>query len=568
MEVSIAQTTSERVDDLPLILHWLKEMQVAEILDRMLPRVHKNRVGLSYGQLSVVFLTYIVTQSDHRLSHVESWVRLHHRTLTSISGWSIGDKDASDDRLADLLRVLGNAKNLGTIEEALSRHLVRAYELPTEVTRCDSSSFSVYHQNVSGEARVPLLNYGYSKDHRPDLLQYRHALGTLDPAGIPLVSATLPGNETDDSMYYPFWVGLASAIGHRDFLYIADSKAGNYETRAQIHQARGLYCFPLPMTGSVPERLKQWVLSAPPLENIVLPHQSVEEIAAGVGFEIPLCTMWQADPQSQWYRWEERYLVIRSEGFAQKHLTRLEKRLEKTEQALEKLSAKQFSDCCVLKNKVATILKQYRSEEYFNITIETQLITRQSSPGRPNLKHPKQQVTIEQFKFQFQARSVPIEEAKALCGWRIYVTNALKERLSLTQAVTYYREQWQLEHSFHRLKRGNLPALPIYLQDEKRIVGLMSLLTIALRLFTLVEFVVRQQLQAQETPQLAGLYAGNPKRTTSNPTTEQLLRAFNGVTLYFLKDGTTEISPLTPLQEKILDLMRIPISIYRFKLAH
>ena len=244
-----------------------------------------------------------------------------------------------------------------------------------------------------------------------------------------------------------------------------------------------------------------------------------------------------------------------------------EKRLERTTQALEKLSTKPFSDCCVLRNKVNAILKQHHSEDYFNITIETQSITRQASVGRPNLKQPKPQITIEQFKLQYQVNSVSTEEARKLCGWRIYVTNASQERLSLTQAVTYYREQWQLEHGFHRFKRGNLPALPIYLQDEKRIVGLMSLLTIALRLFTLVEFVVRQQLQAQESPLLAGLYAGNPKRNTSTPTTEQLLRAFNGLTLYFLKDGTAEISPLNPLQKKILDLMRIPISIYRFDWA-
>ncbi len=81
MEVSIAQTASERMDDLPLILHWLKEMQVAEILDRMLPKGHKNRVGLSYGQLGVLLLAYIVTQSDHRLSHVEAWVLAHLRTF-------------------------------------------------------------------------------------------------------------------------------------------------------------------------------------------------------------------------------------------------------------------------------------------------------------------------------------------------------------------------------------------------------------------------------------------------------------------------------------------------------
>jgi hypothetical protein len=86
MELSVAQTTSERVDDLPLILHWLKEMRVAEILDQMLPPAHKNRVGLSYGQLAILLLTYIATQADHRLNHVESWVRAHHRTLAGITG--------------------------------------------------------------------------------------------------------------------------------------------------------------------------------------------------------------------------------------------------------------------------------------------------------------------------------------------------------------------------------------------------------------------------------------------------------------------------------------------------
>jgi transposase len=30
------------------------------------------------------------------------------------------------------------------------------------------------------------------KNHRPDLLQFKQGLGTLDPAGIPLVTETLP----------------------------------------------------------------------------------------------------------------------------------------------------------------------------------------------------------------------------------------------------------------------------------------------------------------------------------------------------------------------------------------
>ena len=154
-----------------------------------------------------------------------------------------------------------------------------------------------------------------------------------------------------------------------------------------------------------------------------------------------------------------------------------------------------------------------------------------------------------------------LDKAEQLAGWRIYVTNVQIEQLSLAQAVIYYRDQWQLEHGFHRFKRGQLPALPIYLANEDRIIGLMFVLTIALRFFTLIEFQVRRQLKAEEQ-KIAGLYAGNPKRQTKRPTTEQLLEAFEDITLYHHRDGTCEITPLNDLQRRILQLMNIPDSIY------
>ncbi len=89
----------------------------------------------------------------------------------------------------------------------------------------------------------------------------------------------------------------------------------------------------------------------------------------------------------------------------------------------------------------------------------------------------------------------------------------------------------------------------------------MFLLTIALTLFTLMEFVVRRQL-TQLGQSLSGLYSGNPKRQTARPTAEQLLAAFSDLTLYLYPDGSTEISSLNSLQRQILNLMKIPESIY------
>ena len=166
--------------------------------------------------------------------------------------------------IASLLEVIGGeVESREQTEEQLGQRMIRAYQLPTEVARCDTSSFSVYHQIEEGNEATSLLRFGHSKNHRPDLRQYRQLLGTIDPAGVPLVSETLPGNGADDPVYLPTWHRLTKVIGHKDFIYIADCKAAAHQTRAQLAQAGGLYCFPLPMTGHIPSLLKSWVLNPP-----------------------------------------------------------------------------------------------------------------------------------------------------------------------------------------------------------------------------------------------------------------------------------------------------------------
>jgi hypothetical protein len=65
---------------------------------------------------------------------------------------------------------------------------------------------------------------------------------------------------------------------------------------------------------------------------------------------------------------------------------------------------------------------------------------------------------------------------------------------------------------------------------------------------------------------LAGLYPGNPKQTNNRPITERLLAAFKEITLsvVFLPDQTiVYITPLSPLQIRILELLDFPASKYQ-----
>ncbi len=81
-----------------------------------------------------------------------------------------------------------------------------------------------------------------------------------------------------------------------------------------------------------------------------------------------------------------------------------------------------------------------------------------------------------------------------------------------------------------RLTGRPLSLTPMYVQRDDHATGRIRLLSIAVRVLTLLEFVGRRQLAA-DGAQLAGLYAGNPKRDTARPTAERLLEAFQEVTL-------------------------------------
>ena len=121
-----------------------------------------------------------------------------------------------------------------------------------------------------------------------------------------------------------------------------------------------------------------------------------------------------------------------------------------------------------------------------------------------------------------------------------------------------------IEQGFGRYKGKALGLRPIYLASDERVKGLIRLLSLGLRVLCLLEFSVRTQLEAQQQ-ELPGLYAGNPKRSTQQPTAELLLRAFRGITLTIIDIDQVRrrfLSPLSELQQRILQLLATADEIY------
>jgi transposase len=149
-------------------------------------------------------------------------------------------------------------------------------------------------------------------------------------------------------------------------------------------------------------------------------------------------------------------------------------------------------------------------------------------------------------------------------GWRVYATTQPAAQLSLAQAVLAYRNEYLIERNMGRLKGRPLSLTPMYLERDDHATGLIRLLSIGLRVLTLLEFVVRRRLAAEQSA-LAGLYAGNPQRATAHPTAERVLESFEGLTLTIMREGRCRryhLTPLSALQQRILMLLDFPIDIY------
>ena len=567
-------TTSERIDDLPLLVYWLQQMRVDAIVDEALGPPHGNWSGLSYGELAVVFLTHVLMCCTHFLSPVQAWIAQHQASLSHALGKAVQEQDGTDDRLAVLLKRLGEANSpvAEQIERELGKHLIRAYDLPTETVRIDMTSVSVHHQPQNDTG---LLRFGHSKDHRPDLRQFKEALGTLDPCGVPLVTATLSGEQADDPNYLPVWERMVSILGRTNFLVVADCKLASLSNRAHIAHRGGFYLTPLPLTGNTPALLAAWVQNPPlPPDPIYLADQSPLDPPVGHGFEVERTASFEVErtasgiaPDTKTtFSWSERHLVVQSEVYAQTLRKGLQERLQKARTALEALNHKPHADQVRLDHLAQAILKRHRVQEYLQLHYAQHVDcqTHYVGPGRPGPKRDTQTTRTCTFTVVASCRTEAIEEFNTLAGWRIYVTNTATHRLSLAEAVQSYRQEWQPEHGFHRLKGGMLAITPLYLRDDDRLRGLLLLLGIALRVLTLSEFVVRRDLWATGDT-LKGLYEGNPKRATDRPTGERLFKAFHNITLYRHKTPDRvwyEVTPLSLLHRRILRAMGIPETIY------
>lgn len=555
--------TSERVDDIPLLLAQLELMGVQPLLDEHFP-THGNWQGLSLGGVAVIWLTHILSQADHRLNQVQAWADKRLQTLRCCTAQPVTALDFSDDRLAQVLRSLSEDARWDSFEAELSQHLLRVYDLSPEMVRLDSSTTSGYWQ-VDPEG---LFQLGHSKDRRPDLPQVKVMLATLDPLGMPVATTVLAGNRADDPLYIPAVRQVRLSLGRRGLLYVGDCKMAALQTRAVVQAGGDFYLCPLSATQLNQAELEAYLAPVWAGQQALCPiyreraEGELEGIAEGYEAQERLTAVVEGETIT----WNERRLVVRSLKQAQGAKVALEARLAKAQAAVAALNQRgrgkrRFTGVAPLRQTAEAILERHQVQGLVQLSYLEQRHRRtvRRYRERPQRTQLEREVTVRAV-----VDDLAVAAAVRCLGWRVYVSNAPGQKLSLSQAVLAYRGEYIIERGFGRLKGKPLSLRPMYLQRQDHATGLIRLLSLGLRVLTLLDFLVRRQLAAAGA-KLAGVYAGNPKRATARPTAERLLKAFQEITLTVIGQAhqiQQYLTPLSELQQRILALLDLPPDIY------
>jgi len=569
---------TERVDDVPLLLVHMQRLGLPTILDTHFP-AHGNHRGLSLGWMVLVWLAHMLSRADHRLNRVRPWADQLQTTLNAVLPTALRPTDLTDDRLADVLHALSDDDAWAACEGALNQHILRVYDLNPSTVRADSTTASGYWE-VTEDG---LFQFGHSKDHRPDLPQVQVMLATLDPLGMPVAVDVVPGQRSDDPLYLPIIDRVRASLGRTGLLYVGDSKLGPLDTRAQIHHAGDAYLCPvgkLQLPATAVEALITQALASGALRRISRPDADGQPVLDTHGQPVIHAEAWEtsvdltATVDGEAVTWTERRIVVRSPALQARQQHALERRLADAEADLSDLLVARRGKVRPTtpdeaETAIAAILERHAVGGLLDVTLTAIAHTRTIRAYRGQPAREETTYTLEVTSTRVDAA---ITAAVARLGWRVYATNRPVADLDTTQVVLAYRDQYLVEHPMGRLKGAPLSLSPVYLSRDDHVIGLVRLLTIAVRVLSLLEYGIRRNLaEAPQEEPLQGLYAGQPNRTTRRPTAERVLEAFRNLTLTVValpNQVIRHLTPLTTLQQRLLALAGLEDTCYLRLVAH
>jgi transposase len=512
------ELVSQRVGAFPLVNHFLARAGLPALLERYLPS-DDGRYRLEPATAVGLVVANLLLGREP-LYGLGEWAARFDPVLLGLAPGEV--ELLNDDRVGRALERLFDADRASLLTELLLG-VVAEFGVDTRELHNDSTSISVsgVYADAIGTPRggkpTPVITFGHSKDHRPDLKQLVFILTVAADGAVPIAYRLADGNTTDDPTHVPTWDGLVALLGRADFLYVADSKLCSREAMGHIAAGGGRFVTVLPRSRGEDRWFRDWAQTHHPdwTEAGRSPGARADDPDQVYStFPAPL-------PSAEGYR----VIWVHSSAKAARDAASRQARIEAGAAAIDALAARLAGPKCRLKTRAAVeaeataLLDRAGAGRWVSYTLtETVEETyRQERRGRPGQNTRYRRHTRTRFSISWDTRLDVLAYDAATDGCFPLITN--DTTLTDAQVLTGYRYQPHLERRHHLLKSVQ-QAAPVLLRSPARIEALFCCQFLALLLGALLEREIRTAMAAAHTRDIP-LYP--ELRACTAPSAERLL---------------------------------------------
>ncbi|MGH9074541.1 MAG: IS1634 family transposase [Acidimicrobiales bacterium] len=511
---------------LPVVAHICRSLDVAGIVDRACPV--RDVAILSHGQVIEALIANRLT-SPAPLVHVQAWA----------VDWAVEeifDIDAdslNDDRLGRALDAV--APVLDSVVGSIGAGAIASFGIDVARLHWDMTSISVFGDYEHPDPGFIEARYGHPKDRRPDLKQVQSRLAVSGDGGIPIFHRAYSGGAAEVAQVVPAMEALRKMAAERRFLLVGDSKLVSYTNLAAMIDAGVTFVAP-----ASKRHVNSATLAAQDREGALVVDYVAERDRdkapdqAGT-WAVSEDTMALPGPKKSDPVLGLRRIFVHSSARAGAARVARAKKLTRASDDLSRLTnglgGRHYRDAAAVRARVDAIASTRRVKDYLVATVGT------DEANKPTLEWSFDQGAID-------------AEAKS-DGWYALLTNLDPADVDAGEVLRRYKGQEVVERRYGDYK-GPLAVAPMFLKNNARIEALISVICLALLIFSLVERGLR--LAIAPLVLLEGLWAKRPAK----PTGRLIFAALAKLRLIPATNTNPAIVPQPPpLQAKILALLGV-----------
>jgi len=570
MAITVQQI--EPVAHLPLILGVLRRLEVATLIDQLIPPHPAH--GLSCGR-GVEALVLAILDGHHALYKVGK--RLEERGMIPLLQPGLTRTALNDYRLGHILDALF-AANLNQVFSVVALKALAVYAIPTPWLHQDTTTIALYgaYADEPQAPGAPRPTYGHSKDGRDDLKQVLLSLGVSGDGGIPLRVGLRDGNRSD-SVETPVAIEECLALGLEGVRgIVADSKAYSRRTLGVCLEHKIDLVTLVPRTCAVRQELEAWGREQPTLPLLV-------EKPGRTQHEAPRCWQGQSVRRQVEVEYsdgrvtqeEVRFVVVHSSQLAQQqtqtYAAAQAKEAEAVADHVQQVQARWFACLPDAETALAVYAGQgpgrrgrrprpwrYHTVRY-RIVADTRR-TRRARRGRPAKMDPPPLESGYRVVVEVESVANPEEDN----GWTVLATTVSAEGCTDVEILQAYQDQNTTVEAGFRWVKNPAAIAPVWLEKPERIAALAMLTVLGLLVYSVIQRQVRLYLRTHDQ-QLPG-----NKGLTATPTAAVVLALFAQVALVRLwieGQEVAQISGVQPYHRLVCDALNLDSSWYAVPLA-